>query len=249
MAAQCAPETQSHDDEAICDDCKAVDWSSLPSLAADGSLETTNLKLRSLRATAEELRESSCRICAILSTIYPFKRRAPKRCVLRALPLSRQRGYTAGIDSNNVSRCTVLSVSTKDDKREFCLKTLCLAALKLDDLGSRTVKPNSIDYNNLKDLVRNCEEKHKECCVNDSRRNVLDLKVINTTTCEVIRAPDQCRYLALSYVWGKQEGEGSTHDIQNSPPVVKDVISVTNSMGYSYLWVDRYVRHRGLRQI
>lgn len=89
--------------------------------------------------------------------------------------------------------------------------------------------------------MRICEEEHSRCCATDSGPNVFGLKVINTKTWEVIKAPDQCKYLTLSYVWGKQEGEGSSRDIQNAPPVIKDAISVTNAMGYNYLWVDRYV--------
>lgn len=93
MAGQCAPEIRSHDEMVICDECRAVDWSFLPSLGADGSLETTHLELRSLNAPFEELRDSSCRICAILSTIKPHNLEG-EGLVLKCLPLYRQVGYT-----------------------------------------------------------------------------------------------------------------------------------------------------------
>ncbi|KAJ0109926.1 HET-domain-containing protein [Diaporthe amygdali] len=122
----------------------------------------------------------------------------------------------------------------------MCFDVRSLAVARLDDLECRTIAPNSIDYNKLKDLVRICEKRHKRCCAAEPRPKVLGLEVIDTKTQEVIKAPDQCKYLALSYVWGEQSGGSPGHSIQSSPPVIKDAISVTNSMGYNYLWVDRY---------
>lgn len=252
VAAQNLSENQIDHEEFICDDCRAVDWSSLPTLAANGSLENENRVLRSVNTSFDDLRTSSCRICAILSIIKPPKLDG-KPCVLKALPLWRQitydgaavfRSYDHSLES--MSRCTVLIVEERRKRGLRCYGPQSLAVVKNNDLSSRRITPSSINFNRLKDLVEMCEKGHKRCHRVESSSNVSGLEVINTKTLEVVKAPDQCRYLALSYVWGKQAGDGSVHDIQHCPPVINDAISVTNSMGYNYLWVDRYVSHRGL---
>lgn len=121
-----------------------------------------------------------------------------------------------------------------------------LAVLRLDDLSSKKITPGFTDYDKLKDLVKACEDNHNESCRAKSLLNVSGLKLIDTKTQEVIDAPDHCGYVALSYVWGHQEDDSSVDDLRSFPPVIRDAISVTNSMGYQYLWVDRYVGHHGL---
>lgn len=254
VAARQSSENQVPNEKLLCDKCRAVDWHSLPTLASDGLLKIKNKKLRSLRATSEELKNSSCRICSILSIIKSTSVRG-KKYVLEALPLSRHLVYDGYELSrairfkhpalDNASQCTVLGIMRENDKREDCYFARSLAVISLDDLESIKIAPSSIDYNKLKDLVKTCDEEHKTYCAVESHSNVSNLEVIDTKTQEVIKAPDQCKYMALSYVWGKQLDDSSVHNIQDSPPVIKDAISVTNSMGYNYLWVDRYVSHCG----
>lgn len=124
-------------------------------------------------------------------------------------------------------------------------ETRTLAVTKVDELGARTIEPTSVDYSKFKDFLKICDRNHKVCCAIEPHPNVLGLEVIDVKTRQVVKAPDGCRYLALSYTWGKASDSSSDHNIRNSPPVIRDAISVTNSMGYSFLWVDRYVSHFG----
>lgn len=254
VVTQHLSEDLAHNQEILCNHCRAVGWSCLPQMAADGLFETKNMELRPLNSTFEELRASSCRICNILSIIKPPSLNG-KRYVLKALPLSRQFAYNGPQLSrafrhkhhvpDRASRCTVLGVFAEKDRSQWCFKQPSLAVVRLDDLRTSKIAPSSIDYNKLKDIVNICEEEHQNCCAAESHLNVLGLKVINTKTQEVVKAPDQCKYLALSYVWGKQTNDDSVQDKEDSPAVIKDAISVTNSLGYSYLWVDRCVSHCG----
>lgn len=70
--------------------------------------------------------------------------------------------------------------------------------MRTDDLGASDIIPSSIDFSKFRDLMNICEEKHKTCCAVESRTNVLGLEVIDTKTQEVIKAPDDCEYVALS---------------------------------------------------
>lgn len=256
MAPKQPPEDKLHNDGIFCDDCKAVNWSSLPTLAANGSLESEDLILRPLNAKVEELRNSSCRICALLSTMkQPLLNR--EQCVLKALPLSWHHSYNGleiprllhRIQHTGMSptQCTVLGITGENSMEKGYYNQPSFAVIRRDDLEFRRIPSSSVDYNEFKGLVKVCEEKHERCRTTGSHPNVIGLEVIDIRTQAVIKAPDQCKYLALSYVWGKQADNSSVHNILDSPLVIKDAISVTKVMGHNYLWVDRYVSHHGLK--
>ncbi|KAA8627766.1 HET domain containing protein [Pyrenophora tritici-repentis] len=48
--------------------------------------------------------------------------------------------------------------------------------------------------------------------------------------------PSNCRFVALSYVWGSEQ---SSLRLEDAPATIKDSITVTLALGYDYLWVDR----------
>ncbi|KAF2232039.1 HET-domain-containing protein, partial [Viridothelium virens] len=74
------------------------------------------------------------------------------------------------------------------------------------------------------------------------------LKLINCQTFEVVSAPENASYVALSYVWGtatSHYGEPSKED-DGSPSLdpriaktIQDTLVVAKALGYKYLWVDR----------
>lgn len=242
-------ETQPHSEEVLCDGCRTVDWSSVPALAADGLLKTKKLNLRAWKATFEELRDSSCPICAILSiSAKPYL--GTNYLVLRAIPLTSS--FHSGSDAfrekhptpDSASLCTVLSLICPAGYHKPHFET-SLAAVRLDDLQSKKITPSSVDYEKLKTQVKTCQKEHKSCCKAKSRTNVSGLEVIDVRTqpLQVIEAQGQCEYLALSYVWGKQ-GDSLVNNLENPPAVIKDAIRVTKSMGFEYLWVDRYVSNQ-----
>ncbi|KAF4981493.1 hypothetical protein FDECE_17688 [Fusarium decemcellulare] len=57
-------------------------------------------------------------------------------------------------------------------------------------------------------------------------------------TGQISEAKIGCKYVALSYVWGKESS--SPKNTNDFPSVVSDAISVTRDLGCRYLWVDRY---------
>jgi hypothetical protein len=67
--------------------------------------------------------------------------------------------------------------------------------------------------------------------------------VIACTTRHIVSAPANCRYAALSYVWGKV-AETSEH-IQGrlpdpAPLTIEDALACTQALELDFLWVDRY---------
>jgi hypothetical protein len=61
----------------------------------------------------------------------------------------------------------------------------------------------------------------------------------------LVLAPEGCRYLALSYVWGGNSTPSVDLKINenlpnNLPRIIEDSVTVANNLGIFYLWVDRY---------
>ncbi|KIM99873.1 hypothetical protein OIDMADRAFT_126407 [Oidiodendron maius Zn] len=77
-------------------------------------------------------------------------------------------------------------------------------------------------------------------------QNVLQsLRVIECSTRRLVKAPEDCIYLALSYVWGsptdsEPEVRGNDFLPCQLPLTIEDAITVTLQLGHEYLWVDRY---------
>jgi hypothetical protein len=96
-----------------------------------------------------------------------------------------------------------------------------------------------------------CKRAHGTSC--NASQNISGLVLIDCVTLQLRHASKQDEYVALSYVWGKA-GPGSMTDPVSSandgklqlPPVdrlsqvIKDAISVTKSLHFRYLWVDKY---------
>lgn len=96
-----------------------------------------------------------------------------------------------------------------------------------------------------------CKDNHRRLCCRKSEAPK-NLHLIDCHSLEVITAPDQAEYTALSYVWGSPTTDNrpsasivvSESDRVPLPPpvpaVITDAIKVTLGLGIHYLWVDRY---------
>jgi hypothetical protein len=103
----------------------------------------------------------------------------------------------------------------------------------------RVIKPNSIGYTIIRKWLWRCAtgrcsdtSEPSKTCVPMRGENVLGFKLIDCRTREVVIAPDECSYVALSYVWGQNQagwqGDGF-------PPTIDDSIVVTLELGFRYL--------------
>ena len=106
----------------------------------------------------------------------------------------------------------------------------------------QTLFPADVNVALLKSWLDVCIEKHDHQCRPRPTDGLKDLKVIDCEHRRIVPAPPACRYAALSYVWGKEGKKvGSTNTREIIPKTVEDAIKTTLSLGYRYLWVDRYV--------
>jgi len=108
--------------------------------------------------------------------------------------------------------------------------------------------PKRVDFEQAKTWIDACKESHPGCTTR-SPKELKNLRLIDCVTRSVISAPEDCVYVALSYVWGISEAcetPSSSPMLHQLPLTVDDSIDATLRLRYRYLWVDKYVRWLGI---
>lgn len=256
----------SPDEDSICHECRQVDWDGLPTLAESFRNEYLSRTIRTMEANREQLATSSCKICRILSVVMPrsldeteyvVKARSLSDCCAYAVPDRSKTASKTGAKTGSKAGEMITALQVWPRGRltfRDAVDSKCLVAIKRDSerFTSKTIAPGSIDYGLLKGLMppRPKVETKVESNIAYSWPRPLSkplevkvpgLMVIEVSSRAVITAPKGCQYVALSYVWGKQQDIDSASILHRPPPLIEDAISVTIAMGYEYLWVDRYV--------
>ncbi|KAI1862341.1 uncharacterized protein JN550_010203 [Neoarthrinium moseri] len=94
------------------------------------------------------------------------------------------------------------------------------------------------DLDLLRTWLRVCETEHGELCHVEWSEKLLICKVIDVEERKVVPCPQDCRYTALSYVWGAVEVKTGALEGRYLPQTIEDAITVTKRLGVRYLWVD-----------
>jgi len=134
---------------------------------------------------------------------------------------------------------------------------------------ARAQFPEWIDFDDVHRWISNCEQKHgsgdfPECSPatfnpavlpRNSKRQ-LDFRLIDVEAMCIVYAPRQCRYIILSYVWGRRNksrlvltcdneealmepGALALSETRTSiPNTILDAMSVVRKLRERYLWVD-----------
>lgn len=113
--------------------------------------------------------------------------------------------------------------------------------LPLSDPFKSTCLSEGVDFEVIKSWIADCKGSHDKCNSKpELRKPLLDLKVIDCIERVIVPAPNECQFVALSYVWGPSEPGIATLSGQ-LPQTIEDSIQVSSLLGYRYLWVDRFV--------
>ncbi|KAG0694337.1 heterokaryon incompatibility protein-domain-containing protein [Suillus ampliporus] len=127
------------------------------------------------------------------------------------------------------------------------------------DLHGRRVK-NTVDIDLVKKWIKLCQENHGDECQSvwrldddddDDRKLPGFVRVVDVVSMAVIPSPSDCRYVALSYVWGgigteywttkDNITERSTPGGLNTakfPQTITDSILFVRQLGERYIWID-----------
>ncbi|KAL1633898.1 hypothetical protein SLS58_010888 [Diplodia intermedia] len=113
------------------------------------------------------------------------------------------------------------------------------------------VEPRKINFESLKQKLDLCLNKHgSHCAGNGDDEIVPGMYAINCRTRRIEPFNHQQAYVALSYVWG-QSGSPAPDGIplmqlpSKVERTIEDAMVATLSMGYVYLWVDKYCIDQG----
>ncbi|CAG8957069.1 hypothetical protein HYFRA_00009270 [Hymenoscyphus fraxineus] len=142
-------------------------------------------------------------------------------------------------------------------------KVLLVRSGSLDGLHcARKIYGEQVDLSLVKKWISVCENGHKGCLSlgdfghigrDQLSNNVHRLKVIDVSQRMVVTAPPDCRYAALSYVWGKGPVQFQTTKANLAiissilgldalgvqiPQTITDAMTLVYGIGERYLWVD-----------
>jgi hypothetical protein len=134
---------------------------------------------------------------------------------------------------------------------------------------ARARLPEWIDFDDVLGWISSCEQDHPrngdyECSpgaynlavLPRNNRRQLDFRLIDVESLCIVYAPRECKYVALSYVWGQSKKKRlvltskneealmeprALDDVQTRgsiPNTIWDAMSVVRKLGERYLWVD-----------
>lgn len=114
-------------------------------------------------------------------------------------------------------------------------------------ISPRLRKPDHFDFSIARGWWNYCCANHSASCGEAGLSSVDSLRVIDCQTRRIVDAPQGCRYVALSYVWGSSPSDDTPSRKENAgkvlpplPRTIEDSMYVTKSLSMRYLWVDRY---------
>lgn len=111
----------------------------------------------------------------------------------------------------------------------------------------REIDATSIDFAVLRNWLLHCQTHHLESCTpldQSPLQEITGLKLIDCQTRQIVEAPRDPTFVALSYVWGQSHAAEATVLSRSLPKTVprtiEDAIQVVLQLNLKYLWVDKY---------
>ncbi|KFA71931.1 hypothetical protein S40288_06728 [Stachybotrys chartarum IBT 40288] len=158
-------------------------------------------------------------------------------------------------DEKDVNILVVLSRSPGIDTWQDLFKTTGFLALQPSGASQgcqvRALMPHTFDSTLAVEWITYCEKNHRTRCSRKTLPQLHQFRVLDCRSRQIVDGPESCRYVALSYVWGKQypsmpsspmaqaASPATSHGHHCWEKVIEDSIVVTKTLGLDYLWVDR----------
>jgi hypothetical protein len=218
----------------ICERCSKTPWKSIAS--GDGPNQVI------VRESILNLQLSQCHICRLLGHFLLLRRAAPPSYQMSRPTWANDFPGPHLIQSS--SFCTDSHVLWYPSTKLRIMVSECDPYQLYNNLGH--FHPYTLDLKTIQIWISSCKSQHTTGCCKRSSGFLKKLQVIDCKREEVVSAPLQCRYAALSYVWGDASFSTGlvSSSLQDAPSTVSDAIDLAKGLGYRYLWVDRYVSRR-----
>lgn len=248
----------------LCGDCWQINFSAL------FDHDVTNLQLKPIFVKDAEKVEDTCQFCSLL--LREARRLTRSGRVIRQvdgqpLAFNFERKTQTGVSEHGITEFTgtvILKVDLRPVPTPEDIEIKFNICPIFTDRGddhlqcAQFVSTDSIDLGLCSKWLRDCEMRHLPYCRDlgqevDKLPLPQEFRLVDTIDECIIPAPQSCRYIALSYVWGqaailklsednaeKFERPGSLKQhMADLSKTVQDAIHVVRSMGERYLWVDR----------
>ncbi|CAK7209742.1 hypothetical protein SBRCBS47491_000544 [Sporothrix bragantina] len=237
-------------------------------LNSDHEAVGINLKLhRNLGPYREIVLQDSCPLCRLLFGVFPPEDDDIEPDADYLLKPLRTYNRLGGVISNDDSKGTKrneysvsLSILARPMLSKQAVELLAVASnrfiyetsfgitspsLSTDPTKSNTprqglpARPRApmVDYSVIQGWLHQCDTQHPDCTavwVDE----LLTTSMIDVQTLDIVPCPTNCRYLALSYVWGPIIPEEGALQKGTLPATITDAIAATRKLGIRYLWVD-----------
>ena len=106
---------------------------------------------------------------------------------------------------------------------------------------AQDLRMDKVDWEVVKQWLACCDSEHTGRCGSATSISLPGFLVINCLTRQIVKAPENCKYAALSYVWGSETVPNVRSEIPTpAPPLIEDAMICTRAIGLQYLWIDRY---------
>ncbi|KAH7466711.1 hypothetical protein FOMA001_g15884 [Fusarium oxysporum f. sp. matthiolae] len=266
----------------LCSRCAAIDFEKISLLEIKSNLGTFVLDLGS----AETLNSSVCPLCRLFGVSIPSNHQKDDSSLRRSVHL---RAFSANYSFTGFTQhkrsfqgdtilLAVVEISPAEANggrndassrlQTSWKETGFLCPVKPTNMPTkfspRLLKPNYFDFRIACRWWNYCCANHAASCGEDNLSSIDSLRVIDCQTRRIVDAPQGCRYVALSYVWGSSPSDDTSSSKKNAgkvlpplPKTIEDSMCVTKSLSMRYLWVDRYCidqqdprdKHRQIQQM
>ncbi|KAH6079624.1 hypothetical protein HBI65_217840 [Parastagonospora nodorum] len=226
----------------LCDICAGIPWETLLDLRV-----SKTHRLPKINQTVDHLRVSSCRVCRLIAHAMisnkggEFVGKPPYILDLHGSVWSSTGALVLlYLDKPNL---------TSSGRFEIPHMVLVSVQPKISSGGVDARPPadrlvlGGIPIVLMKESIDVCKRDHGNTCTPKDSTALLGLKLIDCLTNTVMLAPRAPEYVALSYVWGRRNNGISLADaapLSSPPKTVSDGCYLARSLGFRYLWVDRY---------
>ncbi|KAF2101394.1 HET-domain-containing protein [Rhizodiscina lignyota] len=244
-------------DQNICEQCRRINFQRALNMDANHirveSIPTAGIMVAELGTRCNSASLNGCPLCDMLHLSRTVEvQDHDQNYGLRAF-IYPERLMNAAEDLQNDRICLGVTPRSIDPFyfRAQYREAGCLFLVKNDRIDRKLFNPRiigeQVDFLQLKSWLNGCISIHTPCKTNE--RPLPSLKLIDCDSRSIVAAPEMASYVALSYVWGKQDSNDpeiqteQNRDVfrfERPPRTIQDAVVATLSLGYRYLWVDKY---------
>lgn len=227
----------------LCNKCQSVPWDQLTTSQLPGPAGVR--VIFEIHEDREKLLKSRCLVCRFIGSIWPQGIVLERcflgvRCLCNMLPgQATSRHHSPGYEHSPQFQLSGFVQKTQ----LWCSENFGILHpwSRHDELAPRRVDAEHINIRLISEWLQICKSSHKHNLAGPrGKERVPGFKVLDCQKKHVVSvAHEACRYVALSYVWGKAPQGNSAEQL---PKTIADAMEVCCKLGFQYLWVDRYVR-------